>query len=86
MDSNETLKTLLTLATRTINGDASADDAQALAQAVLDLDGWLRAGGFAPADWPGANRLRFSAGDYTFQMSNVVKRSPNKGSDGLGAL
>jgi hypothetical protein len=51
MDPNETLKRMLELAVRRINGDADANDAQALAQAVLDLDGWLRSGGFPPTDW-----------------------------------
>lgn len=57
MDPNEILKTLLTLATRTINGDGDATDTMALANAVLDIDNWLRHGGCLPRDWSEAPML-----------------------------
>jgi len=52
MDPDANLASLLNLATRLIDDDATdADDVQRLAELVLALDGWIKIGGFLPARW-----------------------------------
>ena len=51
MDPTENSKEQLAIAARIAEGEQSESDVDRLAELVLELDAWLRAGGFAPAAW-----------------------------------
>lgn len=51
MDPSKNLSEQLTIAVRIAEGEQSESDVDRLAELVLELDAWLRAGGFAPAQW-----------------------------------
>lgn len=53
MDPNENLKEQLKLANDIVNTDLEGDDLDPmrLAELVLAMDQWMRAGGFPPDDW-----------------------------------
>lgn len=51
MDPNANLREQRELARLILSGNPSARYADRLAELVVALDSWIRAGGFMPADW-----------------------------------
>ncbi len=55
MDPNTNLDRLLRLAESVLSGEADSEHAQSqldeLAELLVALDGWLKAGGFLPSRW-----------------------------------
>lgn len=65
MDPDEALRHLLETARFVLGGEAGdmfEESAEELAQQVLDLDEWVRKGGFLPAAWRRASKPQKDGG------------------------